>query len=86
MAESARLFTFSATPAYKASLKRLAGALRAEGHAVTDDPLRLAEFAIAELAKRRNVEMPPRTPGIGGKRTGAGRKPKAAKAPKGDRK
>ena len=37
----------------------------------------LAEFAIAELAKRHKIPVPPRAPRPGGKRTGAGRKPKA---------
>jgi hypothetical protein len=75
MPESARLFTFSSTAAYRAAFKRLAKAMKAEGW--KDDPISVAESAIAEAAGRRNITMPARTAGIGGKRAGAGRRPKA---------
>jgi hypothetical protein len=77
MPESTRLFTFAATPKYRRALKEFAKALKAEGRTIPDDPLRLAEFAIVDAALRRGIMMPERTPGIGGKRAGAGRKPKA---------
>lgn len=79
MTEPTRLlFSFLASPAYERFLKRLHKKLAVAGTTCPDDPLRIAELAIATLGLQHGLLAPARTAGVGGKRAGAGRKPKTA--------
>jgi hypothetical protein len=61
---------------YARYLDRLAAKVRAEGTTLPPGHLALIEWALAVVGAQRGLLAPPRTAGVGGKRPGAGRKPK----------
>jgi hypothetical protein len=61
---------------YARYLDRLAKAVKAEGTVLPPGHLPLIEWALAVVGAQRGLLAPPRTAGVGGKRPGAGRKPK----------
>jgi hypothetical protein len=78
-AETSRLlFSFAATPQYERFLKRLHKKLAAAGYTVADNPLKIADLAIVELALKHGLIAPRRTVKTGGKRAGSGRKSEGA--------
>jgi hypothetical protein len=66
---------------YARYLDRLAKAVKAEGTELPPGHLALIEWALAVVGAERGILAPPRVGGYGGKRAGAGRKPKGTGEP-----